>query len=212
MPDRDSLSFPVQRRNLLWISSLVLFVELGKVTPAEEVHLPFFNAEILCTEVIVVFMHALLLYFGWRYFVVFVNRGLVPIQSPVMETVRSWMKVQARKMALQEIQRLELQIQPNTGVDLRRDPLALGNKSNDETVQGGGYCYRCHTVQGVVDLDVMEVKGNVVKFIKLKAYIKHCLIREYFIEYFLPFVVFGLALLQTFDIGIAAYISRFLIW
>lgn len=208
----DEPTFPKQRRNLVLISSLVLFYELGSISSNGAVHLPMIDATINETTVINAFLHAILIYFLWRYFTVFktphANRM---IWSGSDSKIINCMYRHAQKNVLKK---LRGKSRDDRTIGTKHNPIAIDKKTQNILVKGAEYIFTYDDVQSGrrEDAPPVLICGIHLLIIKFVIYLDDFLFANIFLEYYFPFVIFLVALLESFDIGFGRHIVNLLNW
>lgn len=213
MDDQDP-SFRTQRRNLISISALVLFYELGGVSLAPDGQISIFAVTINNAYILNIFLHSSLLYFLWRYFVSFQTiGGKENIFRPLKESIQTgyWLAASrnAEKMVLKE--------SPDASVK----SISVEYPKNHRLEKGLCDEFSCiyhrkipHSqLTGPVQLaESVKVTLKQKLVVQSRNILIHFFSKDFFLEYYFPFFIALIALFQTFDIPIAFYISRFFNW
>lgn len=185
------------------ISILILFYEIGDIAQNHKIHLPLLDVDI-DTSATNAFLHIALFYFLWRYLIAFRDvGGLRHTTQVIRQTVSDKMDRSASRKAFSFINKE----QPkgwNNRLTLSRDttPRAIDKNYNMLTKKGGVYRFRTPALIGTT-IPYISITGCELFRIKISSFFMHFFKTNLFLEHYLPFVLFVLALLETLDVHIA---------
>lgn len=218
----DQDKFNVQRRNLTLISSIVLFYEIGDVQLGNTAKLPFIDVTVQNTNAIEIFLHAILIYFFWRYITSFNDYvGAVGAFERYKKSLIKSIPIAAKKLAAKELSKNKIVFEDLGYGSTYQDGKAwhpLDQRSGDITKKGAKYRFSYMKIEGTKRIlggdNSIEIKleGFDLLALKLKTFIKHIIFSNLFLEFYFPFLIATLALAETLQINIATKTAHFFLW
>ena len=220
MPLDDSDSFIIQRRNLVIISTIVLFFKAAELKPSSSVHLPLIDMDIGRPEAVEAFLHIMLVYFIWRYITAFLmSVGVKNTFNNFEENVRRKMQKMAFKKAETYLNKKNIKFERlSSGTDHNRqweEPIKHGGN----ITKGASYIIEyttsdeCDPNFQYANIDhIFLVKGIRLQVLKAITLSKHFVFTNLFLEWYFPFLLAVVSLLECFNFQITHYLLPFFIW
>lgn len=199
MPFEDTTTIEKQRRNVLIVTSVILFIIVGNVDIGQTAQISLLNAQINNPHAIYAFLYTFLVYFAWRYFVSFRSiRAWDDYYQSVRQKMTNLAFDKAHTILIKDgIKKEDISSHNRSGNNW---PEPINKAYNDITKNGAIYYFQYQVQQSKNTRTskkletAIRIEGAELNKIKRYTFVRHFFLTHLFLEYYLPHLMILLTL------------------